>query len=403
MNRYEVHCGVDDEIRNVLKGISTDKYIDYIAGKGEKITHDLEQDRYYINTFFPSFPGKHWDVYMAGLKKVGEGKRVPFQTDLVVTGRCHCDCWHCFRAKYSDSNELGIETIRQIIGDLEKLGNSVVGITGGEPMLRKDIVDIIKMIPDSMEGQIYTTGININDEFVEKIKGTSLRRCIISLDHYDEKVVCRTRNSKRAFSDVMNAVTALKKSNIYVSLTICINKDLITLDELEKYVEFVRELGVNEIRMVSTISQGKLEGQNFAKDHLYAMKIIREVKKKTSNDPSYPAIVNFGEIESARYLGCGAGVNYISVNADGGVNPCVSVPLSFGNVNEDTFENIYNDMGRFFPKASCSCVGMATDVIRKKMDIEIEEPPFDKETSIDIISKCQCSMRSSDFFEKVCK
>lgn len=377
------------------------KLVRFFGEKQERYTYDLNQEKYMINSFFPAFPGESWNRFVHGLNRISLEQRTPLQADLVVTGKCHCDCWHCFRANYTDQSELSIKTLRQIYTSLHNMGTAVVGITGGEPMLRKDILDVISMIPDDMEGQLYTTGIRIDEEFAEKISATNLKRCIISLDHYKEEVVCNLRHYSSAFKNVMNAIDALRKTDIYIAVTVCMTEELLLDCEFEKYIEFAKSLGVNEIRVVSTIPEGKLEGKNVVQLHLKSGKLIDQIKKKYRSSLEYPVIVNFGEIESFEYIGCGAGTDYISVNSDGKVTPCVAVPLSFGNIYEDSLESIYDKMAAYFPICSCSCMGIACDAVRKKKGIIIDQPPLDTETSVEIVSQCKCSMKSTKLFRAI--
>lgn len=373
---------------------------EFFEGKDDVYVHK-NNDKYMINTFFPEFPGDTWSRFVHGLSKVSEGERIPFQADVVVTSKCHCDCWHCFRANYVDKSELSYEKLKEIYESLKIMGTSIVGITGGEPMLRKDIIDIISMVPKEFEAQLFTTGVNIDNLTAEKLAKAGLKRCIISLDHYREEEVCRLRNNKNAYRDAVTAIKEMVKQKIYVAVTICITEELMVAGELEKYMEFTKELGVDEIRVVATIPEGKLEGKEVVQLHYNSQKIIRNLKNQYRLRLDYPIISNFGEIESFEYLGCGAGAHYISVNSDGKVTPCVSVPLSFGNIHECSLESIYDDMGKYFPISSCSCIGVACDAIKKKKNIDISHPPADKNVSIEIINEYTSSARVAKLFRAI--
>lgn len=404
MDKIKIYDSINEDIRKAMykEGIENScmpQFIKFISQKEEKYTYDIESEKYFVNSFFPSFPSQAWDRFENGIRKIARGERVPLQVDVAVTGRCHCDCWHCFRAKYADNSELPLEKIKELFNSFEELGTNVVGITGGEPMLRKDIIDILQLIPDNMEGQLYTTGVNIDRPFAKALSRTNVKRVLISLDHYKEELVCKLRSNKNAYKDAINAVNCLKEYPIYVAITVCISDEMLVEGELERYIEFAKELEVNEIRMVSTIPQGKLEGSNEALKHSRAMALITKMKHKYANDLSYPAIVNFGEIENVRYLGCGAGVSYSSVNSDGAVTPCVAVPLSYGNIYDKSFNEIYQEMGKYFVTTSCSCQGVASNIVRRKIGITIDRPPLDKEKSIEIIKQCRSSMQPTAFIK----
>ena len=195
------------------------KIADFFKQNPEKYTHDVLMERYFINSFFPSFPSPAWSKLAESLGKIVHGERIPFQVDMVVTGDCHCSCWHCFRAKH-DNQELSSEVIKKFMAQASELGTASIGITGGEPMLREDIVDIIQSIPDGMEGQLYTTGYRVDKDFLNSVKGTNLTRVIVSLDHYDENIMCKRRGNDHAFKDALNAIEILSDQNIYTAVTL---------------------------------------------------------------------------------------------------------------------------------------------------------------------------------------
>ncbi len=371
--------------------------VEFWKEKKEKYTYSLENKKYYINSFLPTFPSAAWNRMLNGIDKISNyDKRVPLQADIVVTGECHCQCWHCFRSKY-ESKDMSLAKIKECIESLYKMGTASVGITGGEPMLRNDIIDIIRSIPDGMEGVLFTTGHKIDDEFASKIKDTNLTRCIISLDHFDEEVACRLRNNSNAFRDALQAIKILTENNIYTAVTVCVTNELLKPGYLEKYFELVEKLNVQEVRVVLPIPQGNLEGSAVGRFYGKAMGIVKQLKKDHASNEKFPIIVNFCEFESIDYLGCGAGSNYISINNDGQVTPCVAVPLAFGNVYEDSLENIYYNMGECFPKSGCVCFGIASGSVIAKEKIDTTVTPLPENISYEIARKCKPTQRADLF------
>ena len=81
--------GFEDEIEEVSK---------FIFLKDERINYNIQENRYFVNSFYPSFPSESWKRIVKGFSDIiNKGIRVPIQADIVVTGKCHCKCWHCFR------------------------------------------------------------------------------------------------------------------------------------------------------------------------------------------------------------------------------------------------------------------------------------------------------------------
>src|SRR4030043_1080761 len=72
-------------------------------------------------------------------------KRVPFQIHLRVTDRCNLRCSYCF-ANYPNRlfNEPSLDQVITLLKELKKAGTARITITGGEPLIRDDIMEIVK-------------------------------------------------------------------------------------------------------------------------------------------------------------------------------------------------------------------------------------------------------------------
>lgn len=373
----------DDEIFNIVLDANKTEvgsyFAEFIKAKGFKLTYDSENNRYFINSFFPSIPSKAWDRAIDTLTAIKKGEKRVFQSDVVVTGRCHCNCWHCYRNKNSRF-DLDMEYIKSFMKQSFELGAANIGITGGEPMLRTDIKEIVEAVPDGMQSQLYTTGHGIDDEFCKVIKNSNVTRVIISLDHYKEEVVTKTRNNKNAFKEALDAIKILQKNGIYTVVTICIIESF-TEDEIEEYFNFVNKLNIQEVRVILPIPQGKIEGMDCKLNYKKAKRMILNIKKKYINNPDYPNIILFSEFESSKCLGCSAGMYYITANNDGAITPCVAVPLSFGNIKTDKLKDVFMDMSKYFKSAGRTCYGRKIGAIIKNMGVDTSKIPLSTEVS----------------------
>lgn len=404
MYQYKRYQDISNEIiqlmstpdRNVGESLGR-----FLQEKGEQVTYIIEDDKYYVNSFLPSFPSEAWNRLSSSINAIGAmEKRIPIQCDIVVTGACHCACWHCFRKGYKEGN-LSKEIIIEIMNSLKEMGTSTVGITGGEPMLREDILDIINLIPDGIEGQLYTTGHLIDEVFVKSLKKTNLTRCIISLDHFDSHQAGELRMYKDAHSEAVSAINLMVKNGIYTAVTMCVTENLLENNGIEDYFEFLKDIGVHEIRVVMQIPQGAIKEKKVGRIYGTAIRHVRRLRKAYREKTGYPVVVNFCEIESSNYFGCGAGVNYISINNDGALTPCVAVPLGFGNVYDSPLKELFMDMEAYFPTTNGSCYGIASSSIMNKNDIAKNNKPFNHEASIDVAKQCNFKNEQASIFNAV--
>jgi len=393
-----------DEIREAMlevdKKQAMESAIDFWANRNEKFTKNISTGRYYLNSFFPSFPSLAWKTLSEAYAKIAyEHKRIPIQADIAITGNCHCNCWHCFRNKHNNQS-LSLTELNECFDALKNLGTCTVGLTGGEPMLHPQIKEIITSIPETMEGQLYTTGHGIDKNFVDFLNHSRVTRCIISLDHYNEADANRLRHYDSAFSDAINAINCLHHSNIYTAVTVCVTDELLEEGKLEKYFSFVSKLPINEIRIVLPIPQGKLEGTDVRNVYANAIRKIKSFKKENALTENTPYVLNFCEFESSSYIGCSAGANYISINNDGYVLPCVAVPLAFGNIKETSLTDIFNNMEQYFHDSGRVCYGKQIGkVMSRNSDIDTSVSPLPINISTDLASQCIVQGKRAAFFE----
>ncbi len=95
----------------------------------------------------------------------------PFMAELDVTYRCNCKCRMCQRWQYPRSDELSLSEYQKLAEAFYGAGVHLVSIAGGEPLLRRDIVPIIKTFADyGMMVNLCTNGMLLNDHSNDLIK-----------------------------------------------------------------------------------------------------------------------------------------------------------------------------------------------------------------------------------------
>ncbi len=107
---------------------------------------------------------------------------------IAVTMRCNLRCIYCHREGQSgEEEEMSPEEIVEIAKAFYDLGIKKVKITGGEPLLRKDICDIVSEMPPFQEVSVTTNGVFLSD-MAEELKESGLSRVNVSLDSLREDV-----------------------------------------------------------------------------------------------------------------------------------------------------------------------------------------------------------------------
>lgn len=144
--------------------------------------------------------------------------------NVVVTNRCNLNCWYCFFYAKEGSRiyEPDMETIRKMFRVLRKekpVATEAVQITGGEPTLRDDLIDIIKTAREEgfMNILLNTNGIEIsrNPELAERVKKAANGGHVILYMSFDG--ISRKTNPKNYY-EIPRVIKNARKANLNIVL-----------------------------------------------------------------------------------------------------------------------------------------------------------------------------------------
>jgi cyclic pyranopterin phosphate synthase len=164
---------------------------------------------------------------------------------LSVTDRCNLKCLYCRPSKWvrqlKQEELLSFEEISTIVGLAAERGIRKVRITGGEPLMRNNIVDLVKMlsrIKGIRDLPMTTNGVRLA-EFARSLKKAGLSRVNVSLDSLDRKKFARITGQDNLLQ-VLRGIRAAREVNLEpIKINIVILKG-INDDEILDFVNFAR-------------------------------------------------------------------------------------------------------------------------------------------------------------------
>ena len=215
---------------------------------------------------------------------------------ISVTDLCNLRCRYCMPeegiSKVHHKDILSVEEIEEIVKVFVSLGVDKIRLTGGEPLVRKGIIDIVQRIGqlDGVKDLAMTTNGILLEKYAGDLKAAGLNRVNISLDTLDnEKYAYITRGGR--FQDLLDGIEAAKK----VGLTpIKINTVLVggfNEDEIEDFVALTKKEYI-DIRFIELMPIGeaiKLESEYYVSNSLVLDK-VSELVKVEREDISSPAV-----------------------------------------------------------------------------------------------------------------
>ncbi len=384
------------DILNEDRNFNAGKYLKMMSGmlKGEKIVGF--EDKYIISAFMPPFPS---EAFYTNIMAVEEKENIftqqiygrrsaPISFYLSLTNKCPNNCLYCSAKKRQDHRELTTEEWKSIIKEIQDMNTSIIGLTGGEPMAREDIFDIVGSIDDRSVSTLFTSGYNLSLERARELKKCGLFSIGISLDSYDKQKHNQNRNSEKAFDTSVNAIQNARKAGIYTMAQTVILKDEVDEEKLFKFFKFAGENGVNEVKILEPILSGNLLDEENPDNIFYSgedRKKLISIQHKANRKGIFPKITSFAYTESEEKFGCGAGTQHSYISASGHLYPCDFVAMSFGQIGEKRISELWREMNQSIgnPKIGCFAQYINKEVYEKAN----KELPLCKEESIKICER----------------
>jgi len=202
--------------------------------------------------------------------KKGE-KKVVFE----LLASCNLHCSHCFyrsSSKFNSPDFLPKEEIFKIIIKMVKNGISKLILTGGEPTLHPDFIEISNYAMLNIpKVTICTNGVIQSDELEDEVIKQNFSTYTISLDSHIKEVHDKFRGKEGAFDRAVSFIKKLSLNKKNVSIHITIHPE--NIDHIEETIEFCKRFSRDIV--VSSIYHNKLSGGNSDKTYLKRLKDFR--------------------------------------------------------------------------------------------------------------------------------
>ncbi len=292
-----------------------------------------------------------------------------------VTRSCVLSCRHCRAGaeKGRYSGELSTEECMKVIDSLAETGKCIVILTGGEPMLRKDIFDIA--LYGSKKGLrmvMAPCGTMLDGEACRKIREAGIARISLSIDGAAAATHDAFRGHDGAFDTVINAASNARESGLQFQINTTVTKS--NLSELPEIFSLAVELGAVSFHPFLLVPTGR--GKELSEEVLTAAEyektlrwIARQAKKspipvkptcaphylrivmRQEKEPNNEKVGNAGSDEHFRMdsatKGCLGGWGFAFISHTGKVQICGFLPVEAGDLRKSGFD--FNTIWRNSP------------------------------------------------------
>lgn len=286
----------------------------------------------------PQLVGKIFSGYF---KTLILKKNVLRSIELAITYRCQAKCHKCYARNLLDPNreELTLPQIKEIIDQACRLGLIHINLTGGEPLLRKDLFEIIKICSArKIIVSVVTNGILLTEEMVRRMKDTGLNTIQLSLDSADRDVHDSLRGLPGCYNRIMESVKWFKKYEINVCFTTVLSTESVSnFEEMKKLLKLSEDKKAF-LLICDSAAVGGWEGQ---KEKMFSCQERDFILAKLMKHPNarHHSMYNF-----RLKAGCPAGIEKIYITAYGDITPCDLIHESFGNVLKEPLRVVWKRM-----------------------------------------------------------
>jgi MoaA/NifB/PqqE/SkfB family radical SAM enzyme len=308
-----------------------------------------------------------WRYFLGYFKTRVLKQRVLRSVELAVTYDCNLRCDKCFALKWlNEENKrdyMTIDQIKKMWDQAYKLGAVHVNITGGEPLMRRDIVDVVKALkPKRTLVSIVTTGIFLTEEKARELKKAGLNTFQISLDSSIAVEHDKYRGYKGSYEKVFQAVEIARKVGINVILSTVITHQNVKTPAIPNMLDIAEK---NDTFLLLNIA-GRSGGWS-KKDYLLVEK--EERNKFVTEFCKHPRarisqMFNFYGKPGI----CNMGKDKLNISAYGEVYPCTYVAMVFGRLKDRSLKDIWDQMNEFkyFKGFTTSCRRVDDEEFAKK-------------------------------------
>ena len=261
--------------------------------------------------------------------------RFPLHALWEVTQRCHLRCRHCYLGGEHEPEELGTSEGKDLLGQMAGLGVMFLVITGGEPLLRGDLFDLVdEALGLGFAWKLLTTGTLVDEEQARRLAERHPMNVDISLHGLEgtHDALTRVPGSFRAATRAMKTLVGLG-----VRVRAKMNLTPRGLEDLPAFRELCAGMGVSlsiAAAMLPTFGGEQVDGSLRVSDGELAGYYASCYKSEAAR---------FGEHRSFEQdeLLCNAGRSAFAVSPRGDVRACLSLRRVFGNVRERPLRDIW--------------------------------------------------------------
>ncbi|MED0932941.1 GTP 3',8-cyclase MoaA [Bacillus mobilis] len=268
-------------------------------------------------------------------EKMKDSLKRPLQDlRISVIDRCNFRCTYCMPAEvfgpdYAFLQEeflLTFDEIERLARLFISMGVNKIRLTGGEPLLRKDLPNLIARLA-KLEGLkdigLTTNGIHLAKQ-ASALKDAGLKRVNISLDAIEDHVFKKINGRNVSTKPVLKGIEAAKAAGLEVKVNMVVKKGM-NDSQILHMARYFKEQEI-QLRFIEFMDVGSTNGWNF-EQVITKKQLIEKINRVYPIEPVQPRY--FGEVAKLyRYVGSDAEVGFITSVSESFCSSCTRARIS---------------------------------------------------------------------------
>jgi len=291
----------------------------------------------------------------------------PFLVALNLTRRCNLKCAHCYldagTLNSGDPDELATPEVCALLNEIASLSDeTMVVLTGGEPLLRPDIMEIAAYASGlGLMVVMGTNGVLLTDKRVAALQAAGVSAVGISVDSLKAGYHDGFRGAAGSWGKTISGIDGCRRAGLMFQVHFSVTDD--NAHELESMIAFCRSSGAAVLNVFFLVCTGR--GETFTNISLETYeKTLRRVAEAARDEnellvrarcaphfkrmalemnPPLPVTL----IHGYEAGGCLAGTRYCRVTPTGGITACPYIEESVGSIRDTAFADIWRDAPMF--------------------------------------------------------
>ncbi len=272
----------------------------------------------------------------------------PQSMHVELTKTCNLNCYYCYRYSGPSVKEtrMSVKTLLGIIENLSERGLNIVELTGGEPLLHPNFMEILEFCCKHLSlVSIITNGTLIDEDFIKKIKPLKNKVIFsISLDSYREKEHEMKSGIKGSFQKAVDAIKLIAKENMIVKASMAVDEK--NWNQIEDTLLFAKSIGATKFTYSPIIPVGRAHNKKGLFGANIPVSKVADYEKYLID--TYSDFLHILDGYSQQELnspgGCGIGHRTFVMNPQGDIRLCATFENGvIGNVLKQPLKDVFSN------------------------------------------------------------